>query len=203
MTPKLILFLVTLFTVIHISLGAPVHNLIPRVTDGCYMVLSPNPTTDLLVGYQGGTYKINVKFGDGAKADRDKAYAGTNPNFKFTYNEGDLNKCGKTTEQYTLQELMKDKPNAVVKDPLSESLHDLLTGSKDPHCVNNHNASMKSQGVEWYTFIFGTDLVKAKNAFDALNQELVDFGKSTFTNEAEVKDWAKKFVINVEGHLST
>ncbi|KAJ3925630.1 MAG: hypothetical protein NXY57DRAFT_28259 [Lentinula lateritia] len=63
MTPKLILFLVTLFTVIHISLGAPVHNLIPRVTDGCYMVLSPNPTTDLLVGYQGGTYKINVKFG--------------------------------------------------------------------------------------------------------------------------------------------
>ncbi|GAW08079.1 hypothetical protein LENED_010120 [Lentinula edodes] len=140
------------------------------------MVLSPNPTTDLLVGYQGGTYKINVKFGDGAKADRDKAYAGTNPNFKFTYNEGDLNKCGKTTEHYTLQELMKDKPNAVVKDPLS---------------------------VEWYTFIFGTDLVKAKNAFDALNQELVDFGKSTFTNEAEVKDWAKKFVTNVEGHLST
>lgn len=36
-------------------------------------------------GYQGGTYKINVKFGDGAKADRDKAYAGTNPNFKSAF----------------------------------------------------------------------------------------------------------------------
>jgi len=175
---KLIPAVFMLLAAIDTSLAAP-SNLAARTTDGCYMVLTPNPTTDMLVSvFTGGKYKIEIKFGDGAEANtpRDRAYATTNPSFKFSYAEtGSMKGCGKAIEKYALQELHTKKQTLVVPSQTSN---------------------------EWYTFLLGTKIGGSREAYKLLNEQMADFGKQKFATDAEAKAWAAKFVAAIEPHLS-
>ncbi|KAF9060432.1 hypothetical protein BDP27DRAFT_1370551 [Rhodocollybia butyracea] len=192
-TFKLIPGLVALLAIIDTSLAAPLSNITSReMSNGCYMILTPNPTTDMLKKLQSyfakGTYKIEIKFGDGAEAPtpRDKAYSTANPNFKyglstrlrrFSYSmDGSMKSCGKKIESHILEvpALSNQSPKVVVKNG----------------------------GTEWYTLLLGTKIDSARAAYDILNAEMADFGKQKFTDTKEATDWADKFFAKIKDHLT-
>lgn len=88
-------------------------------------------------------------------------------------NKVSIKGCGKSLETYVLKELHNRKGALVVPS-----------------------------NTEWYTLIFGSSIVKSREAYGVLDQQMEDFGKQKFTNDAQIKTWANKFIKAIEPHLS-
>jgi len=160
--------LLQLVTGLVYALPAPAapetHSLERRVNPGMYMIVTPDPATDIVQSVKSERYLMYIKFGDGkieddpAKKDREGSYSTHNPSYVFK--------------------------GADVHDNPAKQFEDILK--------SNHNGgpapSSKGFTREWY-FVYlgpaGTKLSDAKKKAD----EIVAMGKHGM-DEAEAKSKA-------------
>ncbi|KAE9408100.1 hypothetical protein BT96DRAFT_932758 [Gymnopus androsaceus JB14] len=163
--------LLQLVTGLVYALPAPVapvapetHLLERRTNPGMYMIVTPDPTTDVVQSVKSERYLMYIKFGDGkveddpAKKDREGSYSSHNPSYVFK--------------------------GADVHDNPAKQFEDILKNNK------NGGPAPSSKGFkrEWY-FVYlgpaGTKLSDAKKKAD----EIVAIGKDGM-NKAQAKSEA-------------
>ncbi|KAJ7585137.1 hypothetical protein C8J56DRAFT_1053531 [Mycena floridula] len=213
---KLISLCLALLATGRASFAAPV--LVPRTGNGCYVIFSPNPNTDMIVGNTpGGNYKLHIKFGDGGDPNardpnaRDNAYATHNPDHLCIFplvvfyaalmrahsishaeDATSMSKCGHLTQFYGLEKLLKNKNNAgkIFHNKKPASTADLLDPKGKP-----------ITHTEWWTLMLGTSVIEARIKLKKVFTETKTFGAQTFTDEKGVKDWAETWANNIESSL--